>query len=883
MPLPPNLALLGNDADRPTENPKLFEHHKLREEQLKSLAWMISREAGRGLRGGVLGDKMGYGKTATAIALFSLDKLNAAPPLPLVNKIPTRATLILCPPRLQQQWLDEMNKFIGESLEVWHVFGDECVCGKEATRSPSLKVLSIATRKPTLRAQSERMISSRANATAASTSSAPDTVRTYPLVTVEMLGNYDVVIASIDLMQHHLYLDSVKKTVDSTLHQSNFLTSDWMWMMERSFRVDREATTARLSAAPFPVFQAFWWRRIIIDEFHESAAWEYKNRELVRAIGATKRWGLSGTPPLDTSAAVTDVALLLGYHEEVDAPAMKLWSQLEQAGVKKTENFLVSHGLELEAEALTFLKTCVRQNSSKLVDDIGVEEHIEYPASVCLLYSVVTAIVRSVYVAHPCRRHNQLIDRYVELTREERIIYRQACHEEGVYDLGRGYEHVDLTVRARLLHRCARFDVSDGAETASQAVTNLGEKVKQEKSKILQQLRLDYYRAAYLDSELAFASKLRSASSRYPLVQRYVEDILAEGPVWHRDALVIRGRYVAGQQVCPLTCYGNASAVHAMTHGIASRIASLCTTRPAGLCTFLRSSQLCEQACKPGSVSRALLHAADKLSELLDVAQRNKNFYDAQVRCMTSANFTEDCSICMEPLGGAELVTLCPCSHYFHTGCAHKAVKSSSACPICRRPTQLAELSPMSEELAPLQTETTDAHMSFAHKKHGSKLNAIASRLRKIRCSDPTAQVIVYTQWLELEDYVEKALQAHRVPCARMANKSTCGQVLREFQENRGPWVLLLSLSEHPSGLNITAASHVMFVHPMNAASLAAARSYEEQAIGRIKRIGQQRSCVHVWRFVTRRTVEEHVVKLHNAQEVAGLTLQEVGGARISG
>ena len=74
-----------------------------------------------------------------------------------------------------------------------------------------------------------------------------------------------------------------------------------------------------------------------------------------------------------------------------------------------------------------------------------------------------------------------------------------------------------------------------------------------------------------------------------------------------------------------------------------------------------------------------------------------------------------------------------------------------------------------------------------------------------------------------------------------------------------------------------------MFVHPMNAASLAAARSYEEQAIGRIKRIGQQRSCVDVWRFVTRRTVEEHVVKLHNAQEVAGLTLQEVGGARISG
>ena len=79
--------------------------------------------------------------------------------------------------------------------------------------------------------------------------------------------------------------------------------------------------------------------------------------------------------------------------------------------------------------------------------------------------------------------------------------------------------------------------------------------------------------------------------------------------------------------------------------------------------------------------------------------------------------------------------------------------------------------------------------------------------------------------------------------------------------------MLLLSLSTASSGLNITAASHVIFVHPMNAQNLELATSFEQQAIGRIRRIGQKASTVHVWRFVTRGTVEEHVVKLHGQRQ----------------
>ena len=62
-----------NADDESAENPTPFRGHPLREEQRRSVAWMSAQERQlHGLRGGVLADKMGYCKTATATAPSSL-------------------------------------------------------------------------------------------------------------------------------------------------------------------------------------------------------------------------------------------------------------------------------------------------------------------------------------------------------------------------------------------------------------------------------------------------------------------------------------------------------------------------------------------------------------------------------------------------------------------------------------------------------------------------------------------------------------------------------------------------------------------------------------------------------------------------------------------
>merc|ERR1719183_934267 len=104
------------------------------------------------------------------------------------------------------------------------------------------------------------------------------------------------------------------------------------------------------------------------------------------------------------------------------------------------------------------------------------------------------------------------------------------------------------------------------------------------------------------------------------------------------------------------------------------------------------------------------------------------------------------------------------------------------------------------------------------------------------------------------------------------------GAVLEEFQNSRHSFVMLLSLEHAASGANLTAASHVLFVHPMNAETVPMAVSYEQQAVARVRRIGQARSEIHVYRFVTRGTVEEHITRLHTAGAGAAPAVAAVAG-----
>ncbi|EEB89717.1 hypothetical protein MPER_12155, partial [Moniliophthora perniciosa FA553] len=120
----------------------------LRKEQLRSLEWMIHRESsgaapfveeevaeaildplgwrveGRAqrevrIKGGVLADQVGYGKTAITLGLIDCTRANVEKVFSKTKRIPgkinLKATLVIVPPHLTRQWNSEVQKFTKKS------------------------------------------------------------------------------------------------------------------------------------------------------------------------------------------------------------------------------------------------------------------------------------------------------------------------------------------------------------------------------------------------------------------------------------------------------------------------------------------------------------------------------------------------------------------------------------------------------------------------------------------------------------------------------------------------------------------------------------------------------------------------------------------------
>lgn len=141
----------------------------------------------------------------------------------------------------------------------------------------------------------------------------------------------------------------------------------------------------------------------------------------------------------------------------------------------------------------------------------------------------------------------------------------------------------------------------------------------------------------------------------------------------------------------------------------------------------------------------------------------------------------------------------------------------------------------------------------------GSKLHEVSQVLRGILASQDE-RAIVFCQFADLELQVSKALTEFGIEHARLSAARDIFEqtaVLDSFQQQKGRHrVLLLSLEQSASGTNLTAANHVLLIHPMAASTSERAIAFEQQAIGRCLRLGQNRK-VTVWRFVTKDTVEE--------------------------
>ena len=141
-----------------------------------------------------------------------------------------------------------------------------------------------------------------------------------------------------------------------------------------------------------------------------------------------------------------------------------------------------------------------------------------------------------------------------------------------------------------------------------------------------------------------------------------------------------------------------------------------------------------------------------------------------------------------------------------------------------------------------------------------SKVSLLLERLEEVVAGGHKA--LVFSQWTTLLDRVEPHLRAAGIAFTRLDGSTRDrASVVRHFQDEAGPPLMLVSLRAGGTGLNLTAADHVFLLDPWWNPAV------EDQAADRAHRLGQTRP-VLVYRLVAQDTVEERILALQEKKRL---------------
>jgi SNF2 family DNA or RNA helicase len=144
-----------------------------------------------------------------------------------------------------------------------------------------------------------------------------------------------------------------------------------------------------------------------------------------------------------------------------------------------------------------------------------------------------------------------------------------------------------------------------------------------------------------------------------------------------------------------------------------------------------------------------------------------------------------------------------------------------------------------------------------ATKAPSSKLDALVPLL--VEAAEEGHRVLVFSQFTRYLRKIADRLNHEGIGYSYLDGATAHrGAVIKGFTEGDDP-VFLISLKAGGSGINLTQADYAILADPWwNPAA-------ESQAVDRAHRIGQTRP-VHVYRMVSRDTIEEKVLALQDAK-----------------
>jgi hypothetical protein len=459
----PRLYLTSNKKDTPSNQPPNFLKWKLRPEQLRSLAWMLAQEKSTSpfyeeevtesvlptlnwraegrvrrpilVRGGIVADEVGYGKTAITLGLIDAAGEAPEPPKDLQEGfLHTKATLVIVPSHLMSQWPKEVGKFLGSSV-VTLVIRDmasfnsltvQDICGadiviinftvlsgekyfKRLGRLAGINVNSLPSKTggrhfDTIYNECLVGVEKRVTNMKKDTSDTFDSIEddAYLHATTEIeekeaavrLDGKKAVYKKISEDQTKIEATS-KKMSQASKKQTSTRGLRKDGINDKLAKSDRDPwglasadVKKDIGNMKSPPLEMFFWNRIVVDEFHYLADKKDRARvkTLVVGLKSTFRWCLSGTPPhqnFDDVQTLADLLCIqLGVKELLPGSKLSKRGGSEQSGLERLSDYLETRTMAWHERRHTHvaqgcLNRFVRQNIAE-IDEIKCEEHLVY-------------------------------------------------------------------------------------------------------------------------------------------------------------------------------------------------------------------------------------------------------------------------------------------------------------------------------------------------------------------------------------------------------------------------------------------------------------------------------------------------------------------------
>jgi SNF2 family DNA or RNA helicase len=301
---------------------------------------------------------------------------------------------------------------------------------------------------------------------------------------------------------------------------------------------------------------------------------------------------------------------------------------------------------------------------------------------------------------------------------------------------------------------------------------------------------------------------------------------------------------------------------------------------------------------KPAALESRRIRALEKLNT--DFNQSLEEFKRAQKTVRFLQNMSEEehkdseCLVCLDQY---KEPVITQCGHVFCRACLVAAVRVNPICPHCRSvfpPDNYYErvhLGLNKDEKK--NVKPSDQKMESQHNcpiptkrdiaRYGTKTSYLITMIKWILKESPSHRIILFSQWNRMLKRIGTTLRRAQIPLVFCEGPvASRNKAITEFQSGKdGIRIIMLSLERSASGTNLTEASHIIMMEPMEEVSAEAAYALEQQAIGRAHRQGQTKE-IQVIRLIIRNTLEEELYQRNSKLKSAQSKQNDEKGSRTS-